>query len=158
MNTLRDTDERKARPSVWPVYVAAAVMGLGGLACLSLLVWSTLDLGLWPLMSLDMALLGVGLGAVIGAVGLARLRRWGWWYAVVLTCISTACLASFVSDWVQPAPPNTATTTYHAPDPEVVIRELVSFGVPWLTTILVLVWVLTTRRQLFFPSKQEGEE
>lgn len=27
MNTLRDTDEGKARPSVWPVYLTAGVIG-----------------------------------------------------------------------------------------------------------------------------------
>ena len=34
MNTLRDTDERRARPSVWPVYVAAGVIGVVSLGVL----------------------------------------------------------------------------------------------------------------------------
>ena len=35
MNTLSDTDERRARPSVWPVYVAAAIIGLVSLCHLT---------------------------------------------------------------------------------------------------------------------------
>ena len=75
MNTLRDTDESRPKPSVWPVYVAAAAL-----------------LGVFGLLRMMRIKLDFFLGAyvllgVVAAVGLVRLRLWGWWCAVVWTGI-----------------------------------------------------------------------
>ena len=40
MNTLRDRDDSRARPSVWPVCVAAAIVGRGAKAFSSCDSWA----------------------------------------------------------------------------------------------------------------------
>jgi len=75
MNTLRDTDESKARPSVWPVYVAAGVITLGSV----LYVISVIT---WPLV----------LFGSVTILGIVRLRPWGWWCGVVWTGLFTILL------------------------------------------------------------------
>ncbi len=148
MNTLGDTDEGRARPSVWPVYLVAAVAGLVGLGLLfrglALLVWTVglisgghyaamLRLGSpWELPFFH---LGVGVWGIIWALGLVRLRPWGWWCTAVFAAV---CLAMFVQ-WLPHGRP-------------------IAWGASWLGLLALLVWVLASRRQLFFPPKQEGEE
>jgi len=135
MNTLSDTDEGRARPSVWPVYVAAAVVGVVGLTLLGIGIWFGLaneDNGMVALGVLHGLLGGLG---VVAAWGLFRLRLWAWWCAVV---------------WTIPA----AFTGFIAFDEEANIIHYI----PWETIWLLLVWPLVARRHLFFPPKPEGEE
>jgi len=78
MNTCRDTDEGRARPSVWPVYVVVGLLGSLGLlgVALGVEVLSVAPKAWWGL-ALFLMLVGA-LDAVV-AYGLLRLRRWGWW-------------------------------------------------------------------------------
>ena len=99
MNTHRDTDKRKARPSVWPVYVAAVVLvpvgvfiGLVGVAPFMMTVFAggvfgggAEDLAILSAFGLIAAMGPLGLAA---AVGLSGLRPWGWW-----------CTAIFAGGW-----------------------------------------------------------
>ena len=83
MNMLSDTDKRRARPSVWPVYVAVAVLlAIGALMLYPVLSgpgispqpppqsvyveesrqWYDFGLGVWGILGL------------VAAVGLVRLR------------------------------------------------------------------------------------
>ena len=45
MNTFSDTDEGRARPSVWPVYLAAGVVGVFALAVFFFVVFPYCLLG-----------------------------------------------------------------------------------------------------------------
>ena len=162
MDTLRDTDEGRARPSVWPVYVAAVVVGVVSLPYL---------------LALPPPIIPIGLFGFVTIWGLSWLRPWGWWCAVVWTSIFTVgyllsvriCLAASASD----VPLEElgilgeilTTATWVAilvfVEPLNGFGEAVFFvflGPLGLITIALLTWVLATRRQLFFPPKQEGEE
>ena len=81
----------------------------------------------------------------VTAWGLVRLRPWGWWCAVVWVSIFAAGSALFVSlgFFILPGPSK--------PD-EYVDAFLL------LITIVLLIRLLATRRQLFFPPKPAGEE
>ena len=135
MNTLSDTDEEKARPSVWPVYVAAAVLGGAGLltvaAGVTILFVSPEDWG-WGLIAVP-----VGAFHILVAFGLLRLRPWAWWCGILWLCGG-----GLSSLW------------YIFSNPPALLYEGVSIA---LTTGLP-VWVLATRRQLFFRPKPEREE
>ena len=151
MNTLSDTDKPKARPSVWPVYAIAAPIGLMGLL-LGLMVFSPVQ-GT-PIESLmAAAMLGApGLFAIATAYGLLMLRPWGRWFAVVWTGVFTAgCVALGV--YLLMAAEN---ADIKDAEPEATFLRL--FGQVSLIMVIPFVWVLATRRQLFFPPKQEGEE
>ena len=152
MNTLSDTGEGRARPSVWPVYVAKVVLvavgtglahpGLEGLASYQLGTGANV-LGRAGLQA-ALAVLGF-----VAIVGLAALRAWGWWCAVIFT----AGLA-VLGGWVLLS---RIVLSSHRPDiaPS---TEVIVIATVWLTAIVLLMWVLATRRRLFFPPKQARAE
>ena len=132
MNTLRDTDGGRARPSVWPVYVWAVVVLIVGLQNL-----------FFP--DVTLAQLALGLFGVVTAIGMLRLRRWGWWCGIVFTGVWIVQLGTHqlrVILAVPPTPPDSITI----------------FLAACLVPAFLILWLLATRRQLFFPPKQEGEE
>ncbi len=154
MNTLRDTDERQARPSVWPVYVMAAVVGLQSLGAVGYPmvasevvrlmsppdVYETLHPYMqrwvnwhgWLLPYVGLVVVW-GVFGIMVAVGAARLRAWAWWSMVVWTIL-------FVGWWGSRC---------------VFLRAGVAYpgvGIAW---IALVAWVLATRRRLFFPAKSE---
>ena len=160
MNT-RDTDEGRARPSVWPVYVISAMIGLFSLVFLSW-VWFV------PWMARGYAalsaeqyqfspsahqfahmmkrlapyalLFGVyGLFGIVTAVGVALFRSWSWWCAVVWG--AGLFVWRFFMRMNLPA---------HRWDVSGILFTLAFFA--------LIVWPLATRRRLFFPPKAEREE
>ena len=153
MNTLRDTDEGRARPSVWPVYLAAAVVLVISLAALTMLVLQWLDSPVQP-RDIPLALLsvspaaGFGLFGLLTVVGLVLVRPWGWWCGVAWT-------AMFFSNGL---------TWYvvvglgFTLDCREALVYLIVFALLGLPSLGLLIWPLVTRRRLFFPPKPEGEE
>ena len=150
MDTLSDTDEGRARPSVWPVYLAAAGIGVVSLLLLSaaLVTFSnsaklirTSDL--WDILLPIYALLGL-----LTASGIIRLRLWAWWCAIVWIII---CVAASVSLLLSMAASRGLGSRL------ITGAMMFSLELSVLVTLL-LVWPLATRRRLFFPPKQEGEE
>ena len=146
MNTPSDTDQGGARPSVWPVYVMCAVIGLFGLAGIAS-PWierepPTAGL-LWPSDGLlqyvgYVGFLTVwGVFGIVAAVGAVRFRPWAWW------CAGAWILLYAV--W------RLATWPIAKPISALMIGACVVF-------VGLVLWLLATRRQLFFPPKQEGEE
>jgi len=157
MDTLSDTDEGKGKPSVWPVYVAAAVIGLVSMYLFSYAVILPVFSEMLELMAsagwrgqpdtqfirfapYALTLFGLlGLAAVTGAV---LLRSWGWWCATVWT-VMFATLCVFIHVRVLLGSGSTESL----------------FLLPvWLVPVALIVWPLATRRRLFFPPKPEGEE
>ncbi len=140
MNTLRDTDEGKPKPSVWPVYLAAAIVGTVSLGLLAL----ALLVGGSSFPPPRLAALGYGLLGVIAAVGLVRLRLWGWWCAVVFMSIfAVLSVVGVIGAILDPAE-----------DPNAAAFAVIIGGPVCLATIALvalLVRSLGTRRQLFFP-------
>ena len=77
--------------------------------------------------------------AILAAVGMVRFRAWGWWCAVIYVAMYAAL------------------TILH-------VIGVIPIPAPWILLVLGLivhivlfVWPLATRRQLFFPPKPEGE-
>jgi len=154
MNTDRDTDEgrelvkawfARARPSVWPVYVVAAVIGAVSIPVLFLLVeWLRTPreegqgvLAYWrPVLLIT----SIGLFGFVTAWGLVRLRLWGWWCAVVWTIMPTAVLVLICGSLLEPTD-----------SPSLGLLVFLFVAPLGLVAIVLLVWVLATRRQLFFP-------
>ena len=169
LNTLRDTNEPKARPSVWPVYVVAVVVLIVG--GMPLLIFGQTLLSAEGIRELSaeaaffavvLAAVAYGLFGVITAIGMMRLRPWAW-----------SCGRGFFAPWIvfgglgllgvivdglflivstflpmpERAPPRRTETL-----------DGIAFDAVCLVVALLLVKVVTTRRQLFFPPKPEGEE
>ncbi len=154
MNTPRDTDEGRARPSVWPVYVAAAVIVAVGVWVIYPLIgpyvffrprteW--VDLLRSPL---GLVVAWVLLGFV-AAVGLVGLRSWAWWCAVIFTAGWALEGASAVLDRI--------VVSFHRPDIQP-STEVIRFATAWLVVLALMLVPLVARRQLFFPPKPEREE
>ncbi len=161
MNTLGGTDEGRARPSVWPVYVAAGVIGLLSVqlwySAFGLLVLAYTPYAICPALS--------GFFGFLTSWGLVRLRPWGWWCAVVWSIIFIALFGFVFSE----APHlNLAAIIVYAliarlPVPLMVTAAEITRGVTnpsvrWSAFIILVVVPLATRRRLFFPPKPEGEE
>jgi len=146
VNTLGDTDESRARPSVWPVYVAAAVIGL---MTLSRIVLPALVVD-WDGYYLDpylLVLLAIWLlFGMLTCWGLIRLRLWAW----LCAGLGTAVFAYW--DMVALLAAQRSSLITHLP------ANIGGFTVPAAVAIPVIAWALATRWQLFFPSKQAGEE
>ena len=161
MNTLRDTDEGKPRPSVWPVYVMSGIIGLLSLSFLvfiGLVPWwehvyaeypeRFQHLPPSPQQFADMLQRLVpyaplfalyGLFGIVTAVATAELRSWGWWCAVIWLA------AYFVYQIFMTVSLGMSKGSLA--------------GIPMTTACFCLIiWALVTRRQLFFPPKPEGEE
>ena len=178
MNTLSDTDESRARPSVWPVYLAIVAITLAcGVIVPFVLVGGEYGWQKFPtLMAFGVASALLGLVAV---GGLAMRRPWGWWCGVGWTSIFAAYVGWFA--WVGLIAPTNSSEFMSAARffffwpftyswLGIPFLEFFPYDLPWwllswpgllstsISTIVVLTWVLVTRRRLFFPPKREGEE
>ncbi len=126
MNTLSDTDEGRARPSVWPVYVTVAIIGVVSLMFLGPVAISAT--GLYRLYAV------YGLFGVVTVVGVVRLRSWGWWTALIWVAIYAAILV-----W--------GTVLRSKIGAPLGWGALLVFG----PQVGFFAWFLATRRRLFFP-------
>ncbi len=157
MNTLGDPDEDRARPSVWPVYVMAGVIGLCGILYL-VAVWERNQEMLMRLRDNGLLLITIfvvgglpGYLSIATAYGLLRLRPWGWWCAGTWTVVVGCTTGSGVLDGavvVLRGPPLASC---------IISPELIGFLLGWVLLMALLVWTLATRRRLFFPPKPEDE-
>ena len=154
MNTLSDTDEGKARPSVWPVYVTSGIIGIIGAAllCASFIgVPTTHPEEPWGLV---FALVCMGLMGAFGlviAVGTSLLRPWAWPVATVWGYLFGLSALGFL--------------VFHARDSLrtsdkffLELGEVLGNTPVPLVLSAFIVWSLSTRRRLFFPPKPDGEE
>ena len=149
MNTLRDTDKRRARPVVGLVRGMSALIGVisAGLAAMMAagvwLRWVLVqNVGAAPVAWRDMTwpafVILAGLFGVCAAVGAYRLRPWGWWAVVVW-----AALYFIVA----------------VPDLAGLSRgEISHWAVLEVSSLIIVALTLIASRQLFFPPKPEGEE
>ena len=159
MNTLIDTDEGKAKPSVWPVYVAAAIVLLVSLQVLARLVKPMLadilieyfgDVVRWSWVPYAT----YGFFGVVTTWGLVRPRPWVWWCVVVWSIVFVVAGGAVILYvfFVAGYPPETpAEATGIA-----LLMSLTCAG--WVGATAFLTWVLATRRRLFFPPKPADEE
>jgi len=148
MSTLRDTDEGRARPSVWPVYVVAGIIGAVSLLVLRfelVLSWKTQG-PFAGLLILFPWTIYVFFG-LLTAWGLLRLRVWGWWCAVVWT-IGFAAATGFT----QPSRDILLEATGLTRFDHIATMSRLPL-VLWVATIALLVWPLATRRRLFLPGQ-----
>jgi len=161
MNTLSDTDEGRARPSAWPVYVMSGIIGLFSLSYISW-VWFV------PMMAQGYAeypqhfqqvspgahefarlmqrlvpyalLFGVyGVFGVVTVIGAALFRPWAWWCAVAWLAGNFLWQVFLVA--------NIGVTEVSSPA-----------GLITLAFYGLIIWPLATRRRSFFPAKPAGEE
>ncbi len=126
MNTLSDTDEGRASPSVWPVYVTAVMIGVLSLIFLGPIAISAT--GLFRLYAV------YGLFGIVTVVGVVRLRSWGWWTALIWVAIYAAILV-----W------GTVLTSRLGAPPGWGAFPVLGLQVGFFA------WFLATRRRLFFP-------
>ena len=161
MNTPVDTDEHKAKPSVWPVYVAAAVVLITsvGLALLGggILLAAEDLVGQFraqpEFSSIFLAVAAWGLFGVVAAIGMLRLRGWGWWCGSLFAGVWLAgSVLALLGTVLAAFPPGRVVAPRYAPTDTTVF---LSAG---LVVAFLLLGVLGTRRRLFFPPKAEGEE
>ncbi len=158
MNTLSDTDEGRARLSVWPVYVMSAIIGLFSLTFLSWM-WFVPMMAQMPAEAVQQLSPGAqnfqrlvqqlasyapvfslyGLFGVATAVGVALVRRWAWWCAVTWFALYTAWQVSLV-----------ATVGISRTSPIAVLMTVAFYA--------LIVWLLATRRRLFLATKAQREE
>ena len=158
MNTLSETDEGKASPSVWPVYVAAGVVlivGLSGLAMIS--TWHSMlsraeeaGVVMPAAFGLTLAHAAFGLLGVVAAIGMLRLRGWGWFCGIVFAGVWTAQGGMSLLGMLTLVP-------FEKPELAPAKGTVAFVAVAPVLAILLIV-ILATRRQLFFPPKPEGEE
>ena len=166
MNAPIDTDERRARPSVWPVYVAAGAIGVAGLSYALIGIWGELAYG---------GNGGAGVGVFFGLVGalgvavawgLFRLRPGAWWCALVLVVLWIAYAPMIIRAHLQTRmklsalfdDPRMAAVPHDLTDFAVPSADFIAFAALCLIVPLLVILVLATRRQLFFPPKAEGED
>ena len=142
MNTRGDTDEGGARPSVWPVYLAAVVIAV-------------FALGGGPLFGpifVEPHRVLYALFGILTCWGVFRLYQWGWWCALVWLIAYVMCLSN--PPWLLILIKATLVEEL-----DILLRLWL---LVWLLVILapipLLVWTLATRRRLFFPAKIEHEE
>ncbi len=150
MSTIGDTDEGKARSSVWPVYLAAAIVALVSLGLLTrvIQIWIA---GYYLDLPFRVALCGIwGFLGLLTTWGLVRLRPWGWWSVVVWSVIPLGVFGVFIlflAVWGG----DSITTTAQANSIILLVSILYA---TWVGTIALLVWLLATRRRLFFPERR----
>ncbi len=153
MEAERGTEEARSRPSVWPVYLVAGIIGAVSLLVLRIQLvvpWGNrvYFAGLVILYPWTMYVLF----GLLTAWGLLRLRLWGWWCAVVWTIVFAAATGfdEFSREILLGA---TGLIQFQ----HIAIMSRLTLGL-WVAVIVLLVWLLATRRRLFFPPKQEGAE
>ena len=157
MNTLRDTDEGRARPSVWPVYVTSGMIGIFGAvgvyACfLGVLAFPKVPPeGTWMYVFVAVYMGLFGGFSLVTAIGIILLRPWAWRLATVWGCLiglgGLASLGERARDILF-----TPEASFFKLD-KGLYHILVALAV-----VAFIVWTLNTRRRLFFPPKPEGEE
>ncbi len=157
MNTHSDTDEGKPRPSVWPVYVASGIIAVVG--ALGVLVCFVIALSFptippektWALIP-GVAYMGLcGAFSLVSAIGTILLRPWAWWLATVWGYLVGLSGFAGLLDGAHEilfAPEKSPLNLHEGLDKSLLLLALGAF----------VVWVLKTRRQLFFQPKPEGEE
>jgi len=141
MNTLSDTGEGKARPSVWPVYATAAIIGLIGLAILCPVLSPEGETPPDFTIKWQWQDGAIGLFGIVIALGVVLLRPWAWWFALGFCAIFAALVGGAM------------LSRYGLGGPPLDWGALVPFGI-----LGFCVWSLATRRRLFFPPKPEREE
>ena len=105
-----------------------------------------------------------GLLGVIAAVGLVRLRTWGWWCTVVWTSIFAAGFGRRVLWFIDALASGRFSREAAAAEASagilvaIALIVIIAVGLLWIGTIVFLVWSLATQRRSFFPPKPEGEE
>lgn len=134
MNTPGDAHEVTARPSLWPVYLAAAIVLVISLRLLTDIAKILIGGYYSGPPHVVAAYAAYALLGVLATWGLVWRRPWGWWSAVVWTVI-------FVGFAVRSTIPK-------------YIRVYGAVLKWWLSAIAVLVWALVTRRRLFFPERR----
>jgi len=166
MNTLSDTDEDRARPSVWPVYVAMVAITL---ACGVILPFMPIG-GKYGWQEFPTLIVFGAASVLLGVVaiaGLATLRPWGWWCGAGWMSIFTGYVVGLV--WVGLIVP-TAFMSFAPfsllwwPNKYCWVSipfapfEFPSWLLSWpgllstsMFAIVLLTWALVTRRRLFFP-------
>ena len=159
MNTLGDTDEGRARPSVWPVYLVAAVIVAVGVWLIYLWLRPS-DLPpydprlysrseRWAHLLVEVEFWAWVLLGFVAAVGLVGLRLWAWWCAVVFTAGWALLGGVDVLDRI-------TSGTRHTPYPSP--AEVIPFATARLVVLALLLVPLLTRRRLFFRTKQGRKE
>ncbi len=156
MNTLGGTDEGRARPSVWPVYVVAVVILVVGLWLLfqfvdhlSFLVSEGIPLDLKSDLLPLLLCVSIGLFGWVTAWGLVWLRSWGWWCAAVWAGIFAVGLVSLGFGCLD---------LWNIGETGPLFFFIVLVAPLGLVAIVLLIRLLESRRQLFFPPKPAGEE
>ena len=150
MNTLSDTDEGRARLSVWPVYVAAVIVGL---VSLYVSIWTAGDLmyNLKEIVGGQFESLFQAIGGPFGllvAYGIARLRRWGWVCGWLWVPISAFLWVMW--GWERGC---VQAMNRAAGFPDQADIGGVIFAYVWLVAIVLLMCALLVRWQLFFPPR-----
>jgi len=154
MNAPRDTDERKARPSVWPVYVAAGVIGLVSLFLPLVLILLVLQDD--SAADLVFTVFGVMGGpvimapvAILASVGLVMLRPWGWLCGFLWVTVSALT-------WGAGTVFGIMDLTHGFPhDPVQIMSVSTTAG---LVALAAVIWPLATRYRLFYPPGGQKEE
>ena len=150
MNTLSDTEEGRARPSVWPVYLAAVTITVAGLMyLLPQLVILTLiptvveqsEYRAW-IYIMFLAATGFGLFGVVTGIGMLRLRPWGWLCGVVFAGVWAALHGMALLGML--------IASLEGQESAPAAGSVVLTALPLVVAVLLIV-VLATRRRLFFP-------
>ena len=159
MNTLRDTDEGRARPSVWPVYLAAAIIGLVSLFVPLVLILLLLrDDNAADLVFTVFGVIGGPLVmapvAILASVGLIMLRLWGWvcgllWATVFAVTLGVGTVFETM-DFINDSPQGLLTL-----DQVQTVSVSTTVG---LAILALVVWPLATRYRLFYPPGGQKEK
>jgi len=154
MNTLSDTDEGRARPSVWPVYLAAVVVVIVGLMLLpQCLVLTEMEQSEREALLYIPFLAGTafGLFGVVTGVGMILLRPWAWWCGILFAGGGAVSAGMGLRGML------ILTSSEEAEF--ALARTAAAFAAVFIGLVAtLLIVILATRRQLFFPPKPKGEE
>ena len=153
----RDTDEGGARPSVWPVYVTSGIMVMFGAVGLYMCFMMVLELPTispeetWTHVFLVVYMGLYGAFGLVTAIGTSLLRPWAWRLATIFGGLLG--LSGFGFLFVRVYDTLLTSEKFFLELDEVLDKTLVPLALG-----AFIVWVLETRRQLFFPRKQDDGE
>ncbi len=157
MNTLTDTDEGKARPSVWAVYVTSGIFVAVGAVAVYMCFLGVLEFPTIPPEETGTQAFLVVYFGLWGAVGLVTavatslLRPWAWWLGSVWGYLIG--LSGFPLLFARAHESLFGSDRFFLELDEVLYQVLVPLAVA-----VFIVWTLNTRRWLFFPPKPESAE